>query len=216
VVLRLILATLFLCLLVVPAGRGQNFQQWNEVDLAARWRKMEFTTPWVARTEAGKPNSVLAATGITVDFALPRGFTLTGGYLFADLPQNSLAVHLPLMALSASFHAGKLTVADRNRLEKLIGYPGAPVRYRNRILLDLPLGQKAQRHIFADNEVIFDLSAGNWSQNRFRAGAGARLNRALFLDVYYLEREANRAARGTNVLGTDLRVTLTRKHRERK
>ncbi len=196
-------AALLFCLfiLAVPAG-AQDFQIWNEVDLTASWRNVDFIAPF---------NPQLAATGITADFHLPWRLTLTGGYLFADLPQRSLLVHLPLVAVSTSLRFGRFTVADRNRFEKLIGYGTAPVRYRNRFMVDRPFGAHDRWHLFVADEVFFDLSNTTWNQNRFQAGGGARLNRLLFLDGYYLQRNPSGGASPTRVLGTTLRVALTPK-----
>jgi len=188
-------------LLVTPAG-AQDFQVWNEVDLTASWRHIDFLVPLVVRTDTQLPNPQLAATGIAADFALPWRLTLTGGYLFADLPQRSDLVHLPLFAVTKSFRLGRLNVADRNRFEKLIGYGTSPVRYRNRLMVDRPFGAREQWRLFVDDEIIFDLSAGSWNQNRFQVGGGARLSRRLFLDVYYLQRNASGSALEAHVLGT--------------
>ncbi len=209
------LASLPFCLLllVTPAS-AQDFQVWNEVDLTATWRKVDFLVPLLARTDTRLPNPQLAATGITADLPLASHLTLTGGYLFADLPQRSVLVHIPLVALSTPFHIGRVTITDRNRFEKLIGYPTSPVRYRNRIGLDCPFGTHDRWHLFVDDEVFFNLSAGNWNQNRFQAGGGARLNRRLFLDMYYLQRNAGGGASQTHVLGTTLRVALTPRTKE--
>jgi len=205
-------AALLFCLfiLAVPAG-AQDFQIWNEVDLTASWRNVDFMVPLLARTDTRLPNPQLAATGITADFHLPWRLTLTGGYLFADLPQRSLLVHLPLVAVSTSLRFGRFTVADRNRFEKLIGYGTAPVRYRNRFMVDRPFGAHDRWHLFVADEVFFDLSNTTWNQNRFQAGGGARLNRLLFLDGYYLQRNPSGGASPTRVLGTTLRVALTPK-----
>ena len=184
---------------------------WNEVDLTASWRHVDFLVPLVARTDTQLPNPQLAATGITADFPLPWRLTLTGGYLFADLPQRSDLVHLPLVAVTKSFRLGRLTVADRNRFEKLIGYGTSPVRYRNRLMLDRPFGARKQWHFLVNDETIFNLSAGSWNQNRFQAGGGARLSRRLFLDVYYLQRDASGGAPEAHVLGTTLKVAVTPK-----
>jgi Protein of unknown function (DUF2490) len=203
------------CWLFLPALAGaQDFQQWNEVDFTASWRNADVLVPVLARTDTHLPNPQLAATGITVDMPLRWHLTLTGGYLFADLPQRTDDVHLPLIAVSATFHIRRLTLADRNRFEKLIGYGDSPVRYRNRILLDWPLGARNRWHLFTDNEVFFNLTAGRWNQNRFQAGGGARLNRRLFLDVYYLQRAPSGGAAKTNVLGTTLKVRITPRKEE--
>ena len=68
---------------------------------------------------------------------------------------------------------GGLTAADRNRFEKLISYPEAPVRYRNQLLFDYAV---SRAHFFLDDEVFFNLSAGDFNQNRLQAGGGALLS----------------------------------------
>jgi hypothetical protein len=201
-------ALLILLLIVAGTTHAQDFQSWNEVDLTASWHKVDFLVPFVARTDSSLPNPQLAATGITVDLHLPAHLTLTPGYLFVTLPQPNYLVHVPLVALTGTLHPGRLTVADRNRLEKLIGYPGSPVRYRNRLLVDLPFGPQSRLHAFLDDEIFFNLSAGNFNQNRLQAGAGAHLTPRLLLDLYYLQKNPASGAT-THVLGTTLRVNLT-------
>jgi hypothetical protein len=203
-------SAMLFCWLFLPFLAGaQDFQQWNEVDFAASWRNASFLVPVLARTDTNLPNPQLAATGITVDIPLRWSLTLTGGYLIADLPQLSDDVHLPLIAVSTTFHVRRFTLADRNRFEKLIGYGDSPVRYRNRIFLEWPLGARNRWHLFTDDEVFFNLTAGSWNQNRFQAGGGARLNRRLFFDIYYLQRTPSGGTAKTNVLGTTLRIRIT-------
>src|SRR5258708_39431026 len=88
---------------LAPAARAQPFQSWNEVDLAGSWRSVDFMIPLLARVDTHLPNPQLAATGITAELPLGWHLQLTGGYLFADLPQRSEQVHVPLVALSATF-----------------------------------------------------------------------------------------------------------------
>jgi len=203
-------AAAFLCSFILATlARAQAFQQWNEVDLTASWGKFDLLAPVLARTDSHLPNPQLAATGILADYPLPWHLTVTGGYLFADLPQRSDRVQLPLLALSKSFHLGQLVVTDRNRFEKLVGFGTSPIRYRNRLWLDRPLGAGDRWHVFAVDEVFFDLSAARWNQNRFQTGGGARMNRRLFLDVYYLQKNPSGGAPTTRVLGTVLTVKLT-------
>ena len=78
-------------------------------------------------------------------------------------------------------------------------------------MVDRPFGASDQWHLFVTDEVFFDLSNAAWNQNRFQAGGGARLNRRLFLDGYYLQRNPSGGAATTRVLGTTLRVALTPK-----
>jgi len=79
------------CLVVAPHGRAaaQTLQSWNEVDVTASWHRVDLLVPFLARTDTNLPNPQLAASGFTADFPLPWRLTLTGGYLFADLPQRS-------------------------------------------------------------------------------------------------------------------------------
>jgi hypothetical protein len=199
------------CLVAVLHARAaaQTFQSWNEVDVTASWGKVDLIVPFLTRTDTSLPNPQLAASGFTADFSLPWRLTLTGGYLFADLPQRSEWVHLPLAAVTKSFQWGRFSLADRNRFEKLVGFPGNPVRYRNRLFLDRPLGPHNAWHVFVDDEAIWNLSAGQWSQNRAQVGGGARLSRRLFLDVYFLRRNVSGGGPATNVVGNILRVALT-------
>jgi hypothetical protein len=99
-------------------------------------------------------------------------------------------------------------MSDRNRFEKLIGFAGSPVRYRNRLLFDLPLGKHDRWHVFADDETFFNLSVAAWNQNRFQVGGGARLNSRLSLDVYFLERSLSGGAPETRAVGTSWKVIL--------
>jgi hypothetical protein len=201
-----------LALVLMPGmypAHAQDFQTWNELDVSASWRRVDFTTPVLARLDSQLPNPQLVATGVTVDFHLPWHLALTAGYLFADLPQSSIDVHVPLLALTRSWRRRRFSISDRNRFEKLMNFPTSPVRYRNRILLDYAFGGADRWHAFASDEIFFNLTAGNWNQNRLQAGGGIRLNQHLGLDCYYLRRNARGNAPVTNVLGTTVKLALT-------
>jgi Protein of unknown function (DUF2490) len=193
----------------VPVSRAQEFEAWNEVDLTASWRRVDFLAPFVARIDPAKPNPQLAATGLTADLPLRWGLTLTPGYLFADLPQANYLVHLPLLAFTETTHLSRLTLSDRNRFEKLLGYPGSPIRYRNRLLLDCPFGSDDRAHVFIDDEIFFNLSTANFNQNRFQTGAGVRLHPRFLLDFCYFQKNPG-SGTPTYVFGTTLKVSLIR------
>jgi hypothetical protein len=206
--MRLLIVVAIL-LVARSSGRAQDFQSWNEVDLTASWHKVDFLVPLLARTDSSLPNPQLAATGMTADLPQRWHLTLTAGYLFADLPQKPAHAHVPLVALTPALRFGRLSIADRNRFEKLFAYANQPVRYRNRLLVDEVLGNSRRWHVFVQNEAIWDLTDAAWSQNRLQGGAGSRLDRHFSLDVYYLRRNAAGGAAPVNVLGTTLRVSLT-------
>src|SRR5215831_4298990 len=68
---------------------GQDFQWWSEFDLEGSTRTVDVVAPFLVRLDPNRPNLQLVATGVTADVRLSRLFTLTGGYLFADLPQRA-------------------------------------------------------------------------------------------------------------------------------
>ena len=187
---------------------AQTVQSWNEVDLAANFKRANFTLPMVVRLDTQLANPQLAATGVLVDVPVGRHFILTPGYLFADLPLASLQVHLPLLAGTVEGPAGRFSFADRNRVEKLYGYGTEPVRYRNRVLADRAFGASRRWHAFATDEIFWNLSNATWNQNRLQVGGGTRLSRVASLDMYYLQRNASGGAATTRVLGTTLRILL--------
>ena len=187
---------------------AQDFQNWNEVDLTASWKKVDFLAPLVARTDPNKPNPQFAATGVVALIPLAGHIQLVGGYLFADSPQSSQVAHVPVVAVAASLHAKHLKVVEQNRFEKLFDYGSEPVRYRNLLLADVSFDQ-GQWHSFVGDEIFFNLSNSSWNQNRFQAGAGRHLSPRLGLDLYYLQRNASGGAAPAHVLGTILTVRLT-------
>ncbi len=206
-------------LLPCSFAQAQRLQTWNEVDLAASWRHIEFVAPSLTRCDTQLPNPQFAATGIMADFHVPGNLTLTAGYLFVDLPQFSWLVNAPLIAASESIHLGRLRVSDRNRFEKLVGLGrlgtlaglgASPIRYRNRLMFDLPLGTDDNWHVFADDEVFYDFAVSRWNQNRIRVGGGIRLSNRLLLDVYFLEQNASHPGFEARVVGSTLRVLLTK------
>jgi hypothetical protein len=193
--------------LATALGNAQDFQSWNEVDVVLTWKHGDFWAPFLARTDPAKPNPQLAATGLVADLKLGWGLTLTPGYLFADLPQAGYKVQLPLVMITEKVHLGRVVLADGNRFEKLIGYPKEPVRYRNLVLVDCPFGSSDRAHAFIGDEVFFDLSAGDYNQNRFQTGAGVHLTDRLLLDLYYLQKDPV-GNTTIHALGTRLAVTL--------
>jgi hypothetical protein len=192
-------------LLLAATSRAQDIQSWNEVDLTATWHHVDFLAPFLARTDPSLANPQLAATGLTADIHLPAHLTLTPGYLFADLPQTTYRVHVPLIAVTESLHLGHFTIADRNRFEKLFNYPTQPVRYRNRLLFDYLRGRA---HAFLDDELFLNLTAANFNQNRLQIGAGYRPSPKVTFDLYYLQKNPASGA-ATDVLGTTLRIGLS-------
>lgn len=200
--------------LASAAARAQTTQSWNEIDLVGSWKSVGLTVPIVARLDSHLPNPQLLALGLTADLPLPWQLTLTGGYLFVDLPQRTTPdVHVPLVALTKTVHVRGLTIADRNRVEKLVGLGASPVRYRNRLLANFQVGANGRWHAFIDDETFYDFTASHWTQNRFQFGGGARLFTGVAFDLYFLQRSQRGGVPATNVVGATLRMTLNGKAR---
>jgi len=201
--------------LFTAAACGQDFQWWSEFDLEGSTRTVDVVAPFLARVDPSSPSFQLVATGVTTDVRLSRLFTLTGGYLFADLPQRAhLHVHIPLAAVSTTIRVRRLVMADRNRVEQLVGLGASPVRFRNRVVVDLALGEQGSWHMFSGDEVFFDVATSRWSQNRFQVGGRTRLSPGVSLDFFYLRRTLSGVAPDTHVLGTTVRVMLRPFHEE--
>ena len=214
--MRLVIAA-FASLLIAPQACAQEFQWWSEFDMTASVRSVEVLGLIATRTDSMLPNPQLVGGGLEGEVRVLRHLTLTGGYLFVDLPQRGrLHVQLPLVAATTMFRVGRLFMSDRNRFEQLVGYGTSPVRYRNRMLVDLSLGSDARWHLFGDDEAFFDFSTSTWSQNRLQLGGGVRLRPGVALDTYYLQRNVRGGAPTTHVLGTTLRVALHPVSREGK
>lgn len=201
---------LFVLALAATQAIAQDFQWWNEVDAVSTWRHGDFLVPLLARTDTAKPNPQLAATGLIADWKLGWGLALTPGYLFADLPQSSYLVHIPLLVLTKKVHLGPVTIGDGNRFEKLFGYPKEPVRYRNLFLMDYSFGSRLRAHAFVGDEVFFDLSAVDYNQNRFQAGAGVPLKGGVEFDLYYLQKDPV-GSTTIHALGSRLTIDLDRR-----
>ena len=202
--------------LLASTAHAQSLQSWTELDLTGSSRFVDFTAPLLARLDSKLPNPQLTGGGIMADLRVASHLTLTAGYLFADLPQRGpLHVHIPLIALSLTSRAGRVRIADRNRFEQLIGFGTSPVRYRNRVLVDVPLGENGRWHAFGDDELFVDLSASNWSQNRLQLGGGAQVHDRLSVDLFYLLRSVHGAFSNTQVFGTTLRLMLTPPRKDR-
>lgn len=205
-----VLASLSLC----AVARAQGFQIWNEEDITADLGRASVTVPLVDRIVPSLANPQFLAGGLTADLRLPAHAVLSVGYLVVDLPQRHPSmVRVPLVALTGEVRIQRLTVADRNRVEQLVGPGSSPARYRNRLSLDWSPGIANRPHMFADEEVFFSTSASGRSQDRFRIGAGWATRSTLALDVFYLQQSVPGRAPG-HVLGTTIKIALTEHRHE--
>ena len=205
---------LFILFVLGQGIRGQStsdVQFWSELDLSANLaRNWTLLVPMVIRNSESAANPVLVGFGPIVTFAINQHVSLTGGYLFADLPDiaGGLTVHVPLAAVTFTQKVGRLEIEDRNRGERLIGIPHHPFRYRNRLSLQLPVASGRWR-LFVNDEVFYDFGARGWNQNRLQVGVSRTLSPRFKLDLYYLERSLHMARpNAVHVVGTTLGIRV--------
>ncbi len=209
--MRLRLCLLIVATLVTKSAQGADVQMWNEVDLSASlMSRINITIPLVIRDSFNLANPQLYGAGAIVDVALTKYLSISGGYLFVGLPHigPGYNVNVPLAALTLHHRIGRFRVGDRNRWEQLRGLPGSPVRYRNKLLLDLPL-DSGRWTPFVSDEMFWDDSQSAWTQNRFEVGVGRELTARLRLDSFFLERtDLEKSANNVHAIGLALEIHI--------
>jgi hypothetical protein len=193
-----------------------DIESWSEVDFyISITDRYNVLLPATVRASDTLQNPVLWGLGPSLNIVLNKDILLTTGYLYANLPHTAggLMVHVPLAAITLSRKLDRWQFFDRNRGERLIGVPGDPFRYRNR--LGVQFMASKTWHAFASDELFYDSGASRWNQNRFIAGVSTALNRAITVDLYCVQRSLYGVLPGqTYGLGVTLGVhvnTLSKK-----
>ena len=189
------------------AGHCQSIQLWPEVDLSLSAKQTNLLIPSLARFDSNLPNPQFVATGAIGTLRLSRRWSLSAGYLFADLPQHDQVAHVPLVALTPSWTYRDWTFSDINRFERLLAYSDQPYRYRNRATADYAFGRRRTRHLYGSDEFFVDLSKRSWNQNRAEVGIGILASHSTRFDAYFLQRSAP-GGKETSVIGTILTVMI--------
>jgi Protein of unknown function (DUF2490) len=212
------LALMAVCGFACAQAASTDGEMWNEIDVSAPLSgRATLTVPLVLRASFQLPNPQLAGLGPIVDVAVQKHLTLTAGYLFVVLPNSGRGydVDVPLVAVTFREEIGHLRLQDRNRVEGLFGIPKSPIRYRNKLVVDLPSFSEEWLP-FVSDEVFYDCSQSLWSQNRFQAGLGRQINEQVRLDMFYLERDAHKSLpSATHAVGISLELRLTAKTRRK-
>jgi len=184
-------------------------QVWTEVDLQHAFASaVEVTVPLVVRFDTKTPNPFLVAAGALGDVTVVRWATLTAGYLYVSLPHvpGATDLNVPLAALTLRAHVGPVDLAHRSRVEWLDGLPGAPVRYRDRLLVAVRADRAGRWHGVASAEAFDDVTHAEWTKVRVQAGVERRIGR-LAVEVYYLE-ESPLAAGQLHVRGAGTLIAV--------
>jgi hypothetical protein len=211
------LLALLLALAASPASASSltdNAQAWGEIDVAASfapgWR---VTALSVLRAGQALPNPALWGGGAIADRKL-GDLTLSAGDIEVvvrnSVSGDRLDVNVPLAAISYGWKWAGFEVSDRNRFEDLIGVPGDPWRYRNRVDIEHPVtGLGPVSAIFANEEVFYDFGARQWERSRAQIGLALTAAPDAELRIYYLRQDDRFARpRTINALGLALILDL--------
>ena len=140
------LSVLFVATKLLAQGRpAPDAEFWNEIDVSGHVTpKTTLTVPIVLRDSFSLTNPQLFGIGPLADFALTRRLSLTAGYLFVSLPNTGAGYYanVPLAAITLKGRLARVEASDRNRAEVLFGIPKRPIRYRNKLALDLPFDSR--------------------------------------------------------------------------
>jgi hypothetical protein len=203
--------------LLAQAHSVPDTEFWNEADLSGHVApRITLTVPVVLRDSFSLPNPQLFGIGPLVDFAITRRLSLTSGYLFVSLPNTGAGYYanVPLAAITVKGRVARVEASDRNRAEVLFGIPQRPIRYRNKLALDLPFDSRWWQ-LFMTDEAFYDFSRSAWSQNRFQVGVGRALSRKVRLDLFYMERNVKQSnPPASHIIGMTLEIKFKGESRE--
>jgi hypothetical protein len=172
----------------VPA---YDTQWWQEIDLAGSMGEpCSYLVSAFSRFSDNDPNPALTGGAAFVTYS-QGGFGYTLGYLHAQvkLPSSGklLDANLPIAAVTGTLHFDRVTVADRLRIEDLIGVPGDPWRYRNLVFIGVqPRDRTVVKSWGVSDEVFIDMTSGRLSRNRLLAGPVFSLPHHIDLAFDYL------------------------------
>jgi hypothetical protein len=187
-------------------------QWWQELDLAGSLSDpLSYLVSGFTRFSDKDPNPALTGGGGFVTYT-QGAFGYSLGYLHAQvkLPSSGgkIGANLPLAALTGTLHLEQVTVADRLRIEDLIGVPGDPWRYRNLLFAGVEPGSWSPIKSWGvSDEVFIDMTSGRLSRNRLLAGPVFALSRHVELSCDYLNERDVRSLPG-RIQGAFLDVTL--------
>jgi uncharacterized protein DUF2490 len=154
-----------------------------------------------------------------IAFKMNRYMTLTPTYLYVDQqPYQGIRIneHRLILNLTGKIRLGKLTLTDRNLLERRVRHNSRDfTMYRNRLQIDYParLG-KFQFKPFLADEVFYSTQAGigvrqGWFRNRISAGIIRQISKRLNAEFFYLYQHDGLSRPGNvHAIGTLFRIYL--------
>lgn len=193
----------------------RNEQLWGEFDVIAPVsRATTVTLQALVRAGEAVPDPALWGVAAIVETKLAPHISLSGGYQFVQVRAAATGltrdIGVPLVAATYAAKAGTLDYSIRTRFEQVRGTPGDPWRWRNRVLLALPLaGIAPVKRAFVSDEVFYDLTNGRFSRNRLFTGVTVQIRPKLSADVGYVRQDDRTGTiRHINALNIALKLQL--------
>jgi hypothetical protein len=217
--LRWLQAAFSLLLLSLGTASAQSrpsrsdVQSWNDVQVSVALNKtIDFVLLGTLRIGRNLHRPVDERVGLGFSFKAGKYLTFAPNYLhITTQPFKGRSVYENRLSFPAiiRFPAGQFTVSDRNLFERRLRHPGGDsTRYRNKLQVDHPIGDKNKKlNFFVADEVFYDWSFNAWVRNRFSVGINKALNKHVTTDLYYLRQNDGHSVPGDiHVIGTLWRI----------
>jgi hypothetical protein len=217
--LRWLQAAFSLLLLSLGTASAQSrpsrsdVQSWNDVQVSVALNKtIDFVLLGTLRIGRNLHRPVDERVGLGFSFKAGKYLTFAPNYLhITTQPFKGRSVYENRLSFPATirFPAGQFTVSDRNLFERRLRHPGGDsTRYRNKLQVDHPIGDKNKKlNFFVADEVFYDWSFNAWVRNRFSVGINKALNKHVTTDLYYLRQNDGHSVPGDiHVIGTLWRI----------
>ncbi len=199
---------------ITPAPTDDT-QLWSDLQVTVPLKKkVDLIFTGTFRLGRGLSHPVSQRGAISVAYKATKFLSFETGYLYvASQPSEGRKSYNTTLLLNGTvkFPVGKLTVSNRNQVERRFRNSRSDsTRYRNRLRAEYPVvAGDTQFNLFASNEVFYDWSVKEWVRNRFAFGANKKLIRRLTGEIYYMRQNDGRSRPGDlHVIGTLFKVQL--------
>lgn len=191
----------------------EDFQSWNDLQVTVPVNeKFDFIVTGTLRFGDNVRRLVDRRIGAAVNYKVTGWLSLQPIYTnIVTTPPNARKRNENRLSFAATyrFPFKKITLTDRNMLERRFRSPQNSTRYRNRFQLEAPLKKFYDTRFFVSDEVFYDWSLKRWSRNRFTLGLGKAINKKFGLDVYFMRQNDGTTRPGDlNIIGTTWKVRL--------
>jgi hypothetical protein len=203
-----------------PLPPHEDQQLWSEVQIIKPLKDdKDLIIIGVLRFGREVQRPVDERIGGGIAFKLNRYLMLMPTYLYVDQQPyegSRVSEHRLIINLTGKIGLGKLTITNRNLLERRVRHNSPDfTMYRNRLQIDHParLG-KFQFKPFLADEVFYSTQIGasgmqGWFRNRISAGIIKQISKRLTAEFFYLNQQDGNSRPGNiHAIGTQFRIYI--------